>query len=205
MNSHKKSRSLSRIILLFTATTLLINTTYITQAAEPKKQSWDKRAFGEVKETFSERIVGTLKNLAGKAKNQIHSGLREMRIKQQDRRYSKLPNILKELPKPRFYGEKKAKITLIGWGSVKGPVLEAMKALPEDKFNFIHFTTVAPIDSEAVKKMLKDSDNIWLIESNKTGQFGDLLKQNLDIEFDEKILKYTGIPFFPEELIAKFK
>ncbi|MBU1164179.1 2-oxoacid:acceptor oxidoreductase subunit alpha [Patescibacteria group bacterium] len=129
----------------------------------------------------------------------------EMRIKQQDRRYKKLPSIIKELPKPRFYGSKSAKTTLIGWGSVKGAVLEAMKALPADKFNFIHFTAVAPIDAEEVKKLIKGSKKLWLIESNKTGQFGDLLKENLNIEFDNKILKYTGIPFFPEELIEKLK
>jgi len=55
----------------------------------------------------------------------------EMRIKQQDRRYEKLPAILKDLPKPRFYGPKVAKKTLIGWGSVKGAVLEAMKVLED--------------------------------------------------------------------------
>lgn len=129
----------------------------------------------------------------------------EMRNKQMDRRWKKLPSILKELPKPRFYGPKIAKKTLIGWGSVKGPVLEAMKALPQGTVNFIHFTSVNPIEVNEVKKLLKGTKKLWLIESNKTGQFGDLLKQNLDIEFDNKILKYSGIPFFPEELVEELK
>ncbi len=75
MNSHKKSRSLSRIILLFTATTMLINTTCITQASEPEKKSWVRRAWSVAKEKFSRPVVEKLKGLAGKAKDQIHSSL----------------------------------------------------------------------------------------------------------------------------------
>ncbi|RJR30862.1 2-oxoacid:acceptor oxidoreductase subunit alpha [Candidatus Parcubacteria bacterium] len=127
----------------------------------------------------------------------------EIRIRQVDKRYAKLPAILKDLPKPRFYGSKKAKTTLIGWGSVKGPVLEALKSLPEGRYNFIHFTAVNPIDAAEVGKMLKGSGKLVLIESNKTGQFGDLLKQNLNVDFERKILKYSGIPFYPEELIEE--
>jgi len=44
-----------------------------------------------------------------------------------EKRHAKLKNILNDLPKPEMFGSDNSLITLVGWGSVKGPVLEALK------------------------------------------------------------------------------
>jgi 2-oxoglutarate ferredoxin oxidoreductase subunit alpha len=40
-----------------------------------------------------------------------------------------------------------------------------------------------------------------LVENNSTGQFGKLLQMETGISIDEKVLKYDGRPFYPEEIV----
>ncbi|RLE90086.1 MAG: hypothetical protein DRJ46_04260, partial [Thermoprotei archaeon] len=42
-----------------------------------------------------------------------------------------------------------------------------------------------------------------LVENNATGQLGSLLREHLCLEVDEKLLKYDGRPFYPEEIAEK--
>ena len=45
--------------------------------------------------------------------------------------------------------------------------------------------------------------NILLIENNKTGQLGELVRQETGVEIKNKFLKYDGRPFFREEIVGK--
>jgi 2-oxoglutarate ferredoxin oxidoreductase subunit alpha len=129
----------------------------------------------------------------------------KIRIAQMKKRAAKLGGILKDLPKPVLYGKKTAKRTIVGWGSVKGPVLEALKYLPENKYNFLHFTAVAPLDEKYLKNILNKKKEYYLVENNMTGQFGDMLQRTAGIVFKKKIVKYDGSQFFPEEIIEQLQ
>jgi len=56
-----------------------------------------------------------------------------------EKRMRKLSSIEKELKPPKLYGPQDADITLVSWGSTKGPIFEAMKLLGKDgiKANFL--------------------------------------------------------------------
>lgn len=125
-----------------------------------------------------------------------------MRKKQMNKRWAKLPAILKELPAPRLFGPQKTKTTLMGWGSVKGPVLEALKVLND--VNYIQVVAPWPLATESLKKILKGVKKLVVIENNKTGQFAQILKQ-AGIKFDATLNKYDGHQFWPEEIIEKLK
>ena len=127
----------------------------------------------------------------------------ETRVAQVDKRAAKLPGILKDLPKPQKYGPKTAKITILGWGSTKGPVLEALNFL--ENVNYIHVPAVWPIDKIAITDALKNVKKLVIMENNATGQFADLLVAQAGIVADEKILKYSGRQFWPEEIVEKIK
>lgn len=125
----------------------------------------------------------------------------EMRKKQMEKRLKKLSGILKELPKPKVFGPLKAKITLVGWGSTKGTVLEALPYLAN--VNYVHFPAPFPLLKNEAEKTLGHAKKIVCVENNATGQFAEILEQR-GIKIHSKINKYDGRPFFPEEIVDYF-
>ncbi len=127
----------------------------------------------------------------------------ENRIKMMDKRMKKLNELKKELPEPKLYGDKKAEITLIAWGSTKGIILEALEELKKQKIkaNFLHFTYIYPFKEKTLLKLLKKSKKVLLVENNKTAQLGKIIAQETGIQIKNKLLKYTGRQFYPQEII----
>lgn len=109
----------------------------------------------------------------------------------------------KDMQKPKLYGPKDAKKTIISWGSNKGAILEALEYTKG--VNFLHVTWMHPFPTQAIKKALSGSKKIYGIECNYSGQFMALLKEKTGIVPDDVLLKYDGRPIFPEEIIKKFK
>jgi len=122
------------------------------------------------------------------------------RVIQQDRRFKKLEYIINQMPKPLFYGNKDAEVTVVCWGSLKTQMMEVIKHT--DRVNFIHFKAVHPIDWEHVKTLLKGK-NLVLVENNKTAQLCDIIAERTGIIIEKRLLKYDGRPFFVEELLNK--
>jgi 2-oxoglutarate ferredoxin oxidoreductase subunit alpha len=136
----------------------------------------------------------------------------EDRVAQVDKRAKKLHHAAAELGGANHYGPAHAKITLVSWGSTKGPILDALELLPprlRGKVNFLHLNVIWPFPAKLVKAslapvgLLGKSKKMILIENNSTAQLGALIRQETGIEIKEKILKYDGRPFFPEELAEK--
>ncbi len=126
------------------------------------------------------------------------------RKKMMDKRFNKVKSLIKEIPHPKLYGPKEADITIWSWGSTKGPILEAMKTLNEErkKINLVHFTYLYPFLIDPVIKMNKKSNKNVIIENNKTSQLSKLIMMNTGIKINSKILKYSGRQFLPEEIVT---
>ena len=131
----------------------------------------------------------------------------DLRNKQMKKRHAKLSNISKDLPKPKLFGPNNTLLTLIGWGSIKGPVLEAMKTLNQDdkKVNYIHIPAPFPLDENSLLELLKDTKKTIVIENNYKGQLADLMQEVLSVKFKQRFNKYNGQQFFPEEIIELVK
>jgi len=130
----------------------------------------------------------------------------DVRIEQVDKRMMKLHHVLKELAEPIIYGDEGSSILLVGWGSTKGPILEAMKLVEieiDSSVAFIHFVNVWPFPKEFVKEKFEKYRRIILVENNSQGQLGGLIAQMTSCHIHEKWLKYDGRPFWPEELKQK--
>ena len=111
------------------------------------------------------------------------------------------------MPGPILYGENDADLTIVGWGSVKGVVMDAVNELrtndQELKVNFLHFNVLWPFAKARAKAVLGRAKNILLVENNKTGQLADLIRQEVGVEIKNKFLKYDGRPFFREEVVEE--
>jgi len=131
----------------------------------------------------------------------------EPRKDQVEKRLRKWQTYLKnDFQLPKFYGNEKAEIVFISWGSTKGIVLEAQKRLKEKgiETGFYHFNHIYPLDKEKFSQLLKkDNKRYLLVENNALGQFGKILAMEAGLDFKEKILRYDGRPITVEEIIEK--
>lgn len=120
-----------------------------------------------------------------------------------DKRLKKQTAIAKDVRPPVSYGDPDAEFTFVTWGSTRGPVLDAMKLLQAKgkKVRVVHFPWIFPFPSEEAMKLLAPSTRLIDVEQNATGQMASLIREHTGILIKEKILKYDGRPFFPEEIV----
>jgi len=127
------------------------------------------------------------------------------RVKQMDKRLKKLTTILAsdDLIAPRIFGPAKAKTTLVSWGSNKGAILDALPSLPNT--NLIHFAWLWPFPLAQFKALIAHQPRLITVEGNATGQLSKLIAQQTGTMIKDKILKYDGRQFYPEEIIEGLK
>lgn len=124
--------------------------------------------------------------------------------KMQEKRLRKFDNLIKEAEKMeavKVYGNKKSKKALIVWGSTKGVALDVAKDL---NLKVVQPLILEPFPEKQMARALKGVNKIIVAETNASGQMAQLLKCQ-GIKVDNKILKYDGQPFWPDELKAKIK
>ncbi|MFH1222034.1 MAG: 2-oxoacid:acceptor oxidoreductase subunit alpha [Candidatus Micrarchaeota archaeon] len=120
---------------------------------------------------------------------------------QSDKRMVKMKKLLKDLPLPEVFGDPNADVLLVTWGSMKMPAREAVERLAKagKKVKLLQFSCVYPLDARRIKQLLKANHTI-MIENNATGQFAGLLREACGWKPNFLMLKYTGRPFYAEEI-----
>ena len=105
----------------------------------------------------------------------------------------------------RVFGDPNPSITLVGWGSTKGPALEALKMLDSRgvKARFVQVVYVEPFPTDEMGELLEGDGEFILLETNMTAQLGKLIKLNTGFAFEHVALKYDGRPFNPGEICAR--
>lgn len=126
----------------------------------------------------------------------------ENRIAQADKRMRKLALAKSVMPAPHRYGPEHADVTFVAWGSMKGPVLEAMSLLKASgiESNFLHINIVWPFPTESVDAILQNARMTVLVENNATAQLGGIIREETGYHIDHQFLKYDGRPPHPHEL-----
>ena len=130
------------------------------------------------------------------------------RIKMMDKRMSRLDLVIKRVPlEEQVVSFGVYDLTIISWGSTKGPILDALSMLKKEGIDvgFIQIKLIHPFPSEHVKSLLKDAKTIIDIEANHSGQLGKIFKQNVTREIDYFILKYTGRGMTSTEIYDSLK
>ena len=122
-----------------------------------------------------------------------------------DKRHKKKPLLSKEIEalKPvRVFGSEEPDVTLIGWGSTKGPALDALEMLEarETKARFVQVVYLEPFPSEALVEAIVTGKKTILLETNATAQLGRLVKEHTGLTFDRVYTRYDGRPLTPGEI-----
>jgi len=130
--------------------------------------------------------------------------------KMTDKRFKKLDALTKELERyetVKLHGPKTADATIIGWGSTKGPIREAMKLLSKEGFkvNYLQIVYLTPFPVSKVQAILRSAKKTIVVENNRTSQLSSIIREHLLKTVDHKILKYDGRPFNPEALARSIK
>src|SRR3990170_959446 len=127
------------------------------------------------------------------------------RKEQVEKRLRKLISLNGEIARPRLNGPGAAGITLVGWGSTYGAILEAVDILKKKgvSVNFLHLNELWPFPAQAVAEALSQDRNTYVIENNPTGQLSHLIRAETGIKVRGRILKYDGRPFTPAEIARK--
>ncbi|HWH08741.1 MAG TPA: 2-oxoacid:acceptor oxidoreductase subunit alpha, partial [Candidatus Thermoplasmatota archaeon] len=129
----------------------------------------------------------------------------EVRKLQMDKRMRKMQLAVADMRLPERIGPKNAPVTLVSWGSTQGAVREAMAMLRKQGVEVasIEFTDLWPLDAQKVGDLLRRESFTLMIEGNFTGQLERLIRAETGWFPNERLHKYDGEPFWPEEIVAK--
>lgn len=116
-------------------------------------------------------------------------------------KYNKIQKESNRFEMIKIYGKKDSKNLIIGWGSTKTAILDAIEG---EDFKFLQVLYMKPL-SNKIKDEMQKAKNVILVEQNLTGQLGRLIREKTGIKIDKRILKYDGRPFYCDELRDKLK
>ncbi|OGT11811.1 MAG: 2-oxoacid:ferredoxin oxidoreductase subunit alpha [Gammaproteobacteria bacterium GWE2_42_36] len=128
----------------------------------------------------------------------------DIRTKMVQKRLKKLELLQKEIITPDFFGPEDYKMLLVCWGSNYFVIKEALELLQYADIGCLHFSQVYPL-SQTVVSYFTRAQKTMVIENNATGQLAQLLKQQLNVSVNATLLKYNGMPFSVEEIVAAIK
>jgi 2-oxoglutarate/2-oxoacid ferredoxin oxidoreductase subunit alpha len=131
----------------------------------------------------------------------------EMRVAMMQKRMGKLKLLAKAIPQEQQYflhGPKDAELTVVAWGSTKGTILDALKALEAQgkKVNYLQCRLMKPFPADDVAAILRTAKRIVSVEENYTGQLAQLVQEQTGVMIDQRINKFDGRPFSEDEMVT---
>jgi len=131
------------------------------------------------------------------------------RTAQMDKRMRKLKLARTLVPPPAFFGvaPSEADISIIAFGTTKGPVRSAMEWLDREgtKVAMMQVVTVWPFPAEQVAAFIDASRRTMIVEGNHDGQLEGLIRQECLRSVDWPVHRYDGRPFSPEQIYHTVK
>lgn len=130
------------------------------------------------------------------------------RVMMHEKRMRKMHGAEKLVPAPKLVGPKNAEITIVGWGSTEGVILEAIEKLAAEEgivCNQLQIRWIVPFHGEEIAKILGESKKVVILENNYSGQFARYLRSETGIKADSHIRKYDGEPFMPHHIVEGIK
>lgn len=124
-----------------------------------------------------------------------------------DKLFAKVPFIEQELPALHLYGTEEADLTLIIWGSTKGAALSAMELATAEglQVNVLQILYISPFPQQAFENYQQAFRRTLLIEGNKTGQLGQVIRSFTGYKPTDCYFKYDSRPFQPSQILNKIK
>jgi 2-oxoglutarate/2-oxoacid ferredoxin oxidoreductase subunit alpha len=193
---------------------LRIDRGLVFQPASPEKNGYRRHAL--TADGISPRSVpGTAGGIFSTTSDEhdpqghITEGI-DNRIAMMRKRMEKLETAAREIPesfKWKLHGPPRADLTLVGWGSTKGAILDAMSELEAEgrSVNFLQVRLMRPFPASAVERILAEAGTTVLVEANYTAQLGALIREQTGVAMHHRVLKYDGRPFSRNEVVEGIK
>jgi 2-oxoglutarate ferredoxin oxidoreductase subunit alpha len=126
--------------------------------------------------------------------------VRKLMVKKRLRKYEGLKSAV--IP-PEIQGQAEPDLMLVCWGSSKGAVQEAAQILNAKgiKTSTMHFRQVWPLMPRHFIGYLVEAKKVICVESNATGQFANIIRQQTGFYIDDRINRYDGLPLTPEYIV----
>jgi 2-oxoglutarate ferredoxin oxidoreductase subunit alpha len=123
----------------------------------------------------------------------------EMHRAMTEKRHRKVESARRELRRWNVvdeWGDPGAEIGIIGWGSTKGTVREAMaRAMQEGvRVGALYPETLLPMPDEEIRDFLVNKRAVIVPELNFRGMFGDVIAHRYNAKV-RHVTKYDGLPF----------
>ncbi len=120
-----------------------------------------------------------------------------------EKRARKCKAALSQIEAPQLEGSDDAEVTLIGWGSTRGVINEAIELLKEKNVvaNQLSIKWIVPFHAETVSEVINNSKRTIIVENNYSGQFFRYLRSETGCDVDGHIRKYDGEPFMPHHIV----
>jgi len=134
----------------------------------------------------------------------------DIRIKMMRKRMRKIElagQVIPDSKKATLHGPSSSRITLVGWGSSKGAILDGMEDLKSDgiETNFLQVRFVNPFPTDYVQQVLGSARRKIAIENNYSAQMAGLIREKTGIGMDNTIVKFDGRPFSQNEIYEGVK
>ena len=126
----------------------------------------------------------------------------DLRTRMVNKRLGKSELLKNEIIPPQLEGPQDYENLVVCWGSTYNVVKEAVENLSKENVAILHFKQVYPLPNETVNYLQK-AKKTFIVENNATSQFSRLIKLHTGIDIKNKILKYSGLSLYVEELTNK--
>jgi 2-oxoglutarate ferredoxin oxidoreductase subunit alpha len=119
-----------------------------------------------------------------------------------EKRARKLNDFLKRVEAPKIQGPADADVTLVGWGSTKSVLQEAVELLSHQGVaaNYLAVKWIKPLHADEISRALSNAKKILVVENNFSGQFYRYLRSETGLAVHGHIRKYDGEPFLPHHV-----
>ena len=124
-----------------------------------------------------------------------------------EKRARKFEAVLNDVAPPVLEGSEEADVTLIGWGSTHGIIVEAAAALNAAGIstNNLQIKWMVPFHGDQIMEILSKARRTIIVENNYSGQFARYLRSETGYSADGHIRKYDGEPFMPHHIVDGVK
>ena len=130
----------------------------------------------------------------------------EIRIAMTNKRLNKFKHLENELIEPEFIGIDNCDILLLAWGSLQGPIIEAINLLNgqnSNKYGALIFGDIWPLPTKTLTKKAKRVKQIINVEQNATGQLASLIMEVTGIKCTKSVLRFDGRPMSYNDIYSK--
>jgi len=120
------------------------------------------------------------------------------------KRLRKLKGLAEASLPPALYGDDDYDLLLVGWGSTRYVIEEALLRFARPKTAFLQVKQPFPLHS-SIEGFLRKAKVVVDVECNATGQLAKLMKLYADVTVDHKFLSWSGMEITVEELLERLR